>query len=144
MFETHLILCNFVYLSIFFLQCLEIFVIKLHLGAKRSYSTGCVIMSYSNCMYILFLLIQYQHSDIVCDIVSIIKLLHTFWRSLLPPYPGSKKSKKGLLMTYIAVLFSYLKFSVCVFCSVCSCIVTVITHIHQQMHIFYIKSVTLM
>jgi len=49
-------------------------------------------------------------------------------------------------MTYIDVLFCiiYLKFSMCAFCSIRSCIVAIITHIHQQMHIIYIKSVTLM
>jgi len=51
MFETQLILCNSVHLSIFLMHCLEIFVIKLLLSAKISYSTGCVIVSYNNCLY---------------------------------------------------------------------------------------------
>lgn len=62
-------------------------------------------------------------SDTVRDIVSVSKLLQTFWRSLLPPCPESQQSKKGLLMTYIDVLFSdmCLKFSMCACHSICSC-----------------------
>jgi len=53
MVETQLILCNSVHLSIFLMHYLEMFVIKLLLSAKRSCSTGYVIVSYNNCLYFL-------------------------------------------------------------------------------------------
>lgn len=46
-------------------------------------------------------------SHIVCDAVSISKLLPTFRRSLLPPCPGLKQSKKCLLVSYIDALFMH-------------------------------------
>jgi hypothetical protein len=146
------ILCNSVHLSVFLMHFLEI-----------SVSNFCWVHKYFICQaafwcltitactsFLAYTIPTFRYGicgfhagvdegsrGIVRDIVWVSKLLQTFWRSLLPPCPGSEQSKKGLLMTYTDVLFcdiyiwnlALMHFIVFVHA------LTIITHLHQQMHI---------